>query len=177
MEKWLHSYIDWKGHQVKRGQVYKIFLHDGLLPFVEDMGYTVGTPLKVLYGKMVVGLYENRDKPAAGSEWSIHHYTPHWTQEDKIHFFHILSDEVWREFWSEWSRIEDFSDYSFRGKDRRTDIEDFIWKQIDLDTSYQSDILFELINDEYEVESEETPQNKKVDVYLVETAGWGGLRR
>jgi len=178
MERWLHSRIEWKGEQIKRGQIYKIFLHDGLLPLIEDMGYSVGTPLKKLYGYMVSGIYNSRERPSISSQWNMTHYTRRWAQEEKIHFYHIMNPDVWERFWNDWGEIEDFSEYSFRGRDRRTDIEDFIWRQIDLDISYQSEILYELMNDEYELESEETQQHpKKVDVYLVETSGWGGLRR
>jgi hypothetical protein len=54
------------------------------------------------------------------------------------------------------------------------DIEELVWRQIDIDGSYQTDILYELMNDDYEPEPDES--SKKVDIYLLETSGWGGLR-
>ena len=176
MEKWLHSYIEWKGEFIKRGQFYKIFLHDGILPFLDSMGYIVGTSPRVLYGYIVSGLYENRDKSTVESEWNTEHFTSEWILEDKIHFYHIMNREVWNVLWADWGKMEDFSEFSFRGIDRRTDIEHFMWKQVDLENSYQSEVLYELMNDDYEQEPEESIP-KKIDVYMLETSGWGGLRR
>ena len=71
--------------------------------------------------------------------------------------------------------MEDVSDDSFRGRDRRIDIEEYIWRQLDLDNSYQSEILYAGDDEDYEPEIDD--HSKKVDVYLLEANGWGGLRR
>jgi hypothetical protein len=64
---------------------------------------------------------------------------------------------------------------TFRGRDRQMDIEEYIWRQLDLDNSYQSEVLYGGDDEDYEPEIDDN--FKKVDVYLLETSGWGGLRR
>ena len=174
MEKWLHSYIEWKGGMMKRGAVLKIFLNEGLLPFLDSMGYVIGTPPQILFSCIVCGLYRNQNKSTLGSVWDMGYYTPLWTDEDRMHYYHVIDPATWNAFWVEWDDIEDFSQESFRGQDRRTDVEDFIWRQIDIEASYQTDVLYELMNDDYE--PEESSKEPKIDVYLLETTGWGGLR-
>jgi hypothetical protein len=174
MEDWLHSYVEWKGNYVKRGVLFKIFLHEGLLPFITSAGYTIGTPLRTLHAYIVEGLYKNRNKSALESTWNNTYYTGGWIDEDLMHYYHAIDPETWDDFWSAWNDIEEFSLESFRGKDRRIDIQELVWKQLDLENSYQTDILYELMNDYDEQEPEES--SKKVDVYLLEATGWGGLR-
>ena len=176
LEDWLHSHVEWRGGYIKRGQLFKDFLHDGLLPFIDSMGYVVGTAPKFLYGYIVAGLYENSEKTTMESKWNTTYFTKDWIREDRIHYSDAIDSDTWDSFWSSWNDIEEFSEYSFRGYDRRIDIEWLVWRQLDLQNSYQTDVLYDRMNDEYEVETEETP-SKKVDVYLTETAGWGGQRR
>jgi hypothetical protein len=175
MEDWLHSYVDLGLEKIKRGQMFKLFLHDGLIPFIESMGYVIGTPINVLYGRMVCGLYENRNKSTMESEWNTKYYCDYWNEDDKLHYFHVIDPATWAEFWNSWRMIEDFSEESGRGQDRRIDMEHFVWRQLDLENSYQTEVLYGEIIDEEDVEQDE--HTKKVDVYLVEAAGWGGLRR
>ena len=174
LKDWLHSYVYSRGEFVKRGKLFKEFLKDGLLPFIEYMGYTVGTNPIVLYSYIVSGLYENREKTALESKWDSSYFQQDSIPEDRHHYYDTIDGNTWNEFWKSWNDIEDFSEDSFRGRDRRTDIEDLIWRQIDLENSYQTEILYYMMNDEYEVEIEDT--SKKVDIYLLETTGWGGLR-
>ena len=174
MENWLHSYVEWKGNVVKRGFLLKFFLNEGLLPFMDSMGYIIGTSPKILFSCIVCGLYRNQNKSTLESVWDMKYYTPFWTDEDRMHYYHVVDPTTWDEFWMAWNDIDDFSQDSYRGQDRRTDIEEFIWRQIDLDSSYQTEVLYELMNDYYEPEPDEA--SKKIDVYLLETTGWGGLR-
>jgi len=175
MEDWLHSYVDFGQEQMKRGQLFKYFLEEGIVPFINSMGYTIGTPTNVLYGGMVSGLYENRGKSTMESVWNRDHFCEAWNDDDRLHYYHVIDPDTWDKFWKTWNFMEDFSDISYHGQDRRMDIEQFIWRQLDLENSYQTEILYGEMTEEDETEHDES--SKKVDVYLLEAAGWGGLRR
>jgi len=175
LKKWLNTHVEWRGTPIKRGQLFKHFLNDGLIPFIDSMGYSVGTAPNVFYGYIVAGLYENREKSTFDSKWNTSYFTNTWTEEDRLYYYDTIEFDRWTTFWNEWRDIDDFSEDSFRGQDRRMDIEELTRRQIDIMNSYQTDMLYEMIYDEYEVEAEDP--SKKVDIYLIETAGWGGLRR
>ena len=170
----MYSYVEWKGNYVRRGVLFKIFLHEGLLPFITSAGYTIGTPLRTFYGFIVEGLYKNRNHSSLESTWNTTYYTKGLIDEDRIHYHDVINPETWDDFWSGWNDIEEFSSESFRGSDRRNDLQELVWRQLDIENSYQTEVLYELMNDYDEQEPEES--SKKVDVYLLETSGWGGLR-
>jgi len=172
---WLHEPVIFGQSHVKRGALLKSFLNDGLVPFMNDMGYVIGTPVPRLYNDIVTGLYENQKKSALESVWSTDYYCRDWTVEDRAHYYHTVAPDLWEKFWNNWKWIEDFSEFSYRGPDRRMDVEEYVWRQLDLDNSYQSEVLYGTEEDADEQEIEDN--SKKVDVYLVEASGWGGMRR
>ena len=174
LKNWLHSQVEWRGAPIKRGQLFKHFLNDGLIPFIDSMGYHIGTPPNVFYGYIVAGLYENREKSTFNSKWNTSYFTNTWTEEDRLFYYDTIEPDHWTSFWDSWKSVEDFSEDSFRGRDRRIDIEDLSRRQIDIVNSYQTEVLYDMIYDEYEGETEDP--SKKVDIYLIENAGWSGLR-
>jgi hypothetical protein len=56
-----------------------------------------------------------------------------------------MSWEIWEEFWALWGVWGDFRPEEFRGQDRRLDIQEFVWGQVDLENSPQTDVLLELM--------------------------------
>ena len=175
LKLWLHEYVLWGETYVKRGKILKGFLDEGLIPFINSMGYAIGTPPNVMFGEIASGLYENRQCSTFDSKWNMKYYCRNWTPEDRMHFYHVVDPDAWNGFWNQWKNMEDVSSFSFRGRDRQMDIEEYIWRQLDLDNSYQSEVLYGGDDEDYEPEIDDN--FKKVDVYLLETSGWGGLRR
>ena len=175
LKLWLHEYVLWGESQVKRGKVLRGFLDEGLIPFINSMGYSLGTAPNVMFGHIACGLYENKSCSTFESKWNTEMFCRNSIPEDKMHYYHVIDPDAWRWFWNQWKNIEEFSEFSFRGRDRQMDIEEYVWRQLDLDNSYQSEVLY---GGEDEGEEQEIDDNsKKVDVYLIETSGWGGLRR
>jgi hypothetical protein len=69
-----------------------------------------------------------------------------------MHFYHVVSLDEWDKFWLVWREMDDVSDDSPRGQDRRFDIQDFVWGQLDLENSRQTQILDEILEEPMEEE-------------------------
>jgi hypothetical protein len=121
-------------------------------------------------------LYDNAGKSHIASEWNYSNVNTDYSDDDLTHFLFIMDSDAWHSFWLREGVWGDFHEDDFRGKDRRQDIEAFVWKQLDLESSPQTLELYEyLLGGE-----EDTTQNPSVDNYLqesVEYNGWGGIRR
>jgi hypothetical protein len=91
--------------------------------------------------------------------------------DDKEHYYHVLSQEKWDRLWDTWAVWGDLN--NFRGEDRRIDIQEHCWSQLDLDESPQTRVVDELLA---------YPEDgiiSKEDVYLREASEsneWGGFR-
>ncbi len=117
-----------------------------------------------------------------GSDWRFGELMTEWAEEDLWHWQHVISEQEWDGFWSDWGSWVDVNpDISWRGQDRRDDIQAYCWTQIDLEHSAQTQIVNEMMG---YWEADEPPsggqQNRHDDVYLKESAEsgqWGGYRR
>lgn len=170
---------DWLDERIECGEaaprarwsVVRQFTRRGLLPFLAGHGYTVRTPPPQLEYRIARGLWLNQGVPHTDSDWSEVQPEPITAkEEDQWQWQFILSGDEWDAFWEEWCHWEDVGSISFRGQDRRQDIEAFIWTQIDLEASPQTQAVLELCGEVDRSPSPGRARNSKEDVYLREAA-------
>jgi hypothetical protein len=169
---WLNTIVCWDDVEyISRHTAIKRFVYKGLYPFIESHGYVIRGDAKTLTSAITTLLYKNRGtsclnaKVFASSKANEYH--------DKSYFYHVISQAKWDSFWDAWSVWSDLNDW--RGEDRRIDIQEYCWSQIDLDESPQTRVVDELLS-----YSDESPTNARGDdTYLREAAEsneWGGIR-
>lgn len=183
-QEWLSEECVWGGVSKIRWECIRMFILDGLYPFIEKSGYTWNCSLKDLQNRIATGLFNNRRKTHLQSEWS--HLWPRLQvdcEDQRAHFHYILDESTWAKFWAEWGNWTDVRMDVPYGSDRRMDIEYYIWGELDLDNSAQTKIL-EAIMLGGEEESDEFPAIRSraaaPDIYLqdaAESGTWGGYRR
>lgn len=183
-EDWLHEPIHWKGGTIlPRWRVLHWFVHEGLVPWVQSHGYRWGCNHTYLANCIATGLYDNHRTCHLESEWRYPGKNTHPFQEEEAHFHFVLSQEEWDAFWSMFGTWGDVALDTFRGHDRRLDIQNFVWGQLDLEASPQTRQFYELFmsgDDEPEQPSPAVSRVPQRDMYLqeaVEYNGWGGYRR
>ena len=175
-ENWLNMYVDsFQDGLVKRRVCIKRFTK-ALWTFIISKGYTWKITEKHLKNCIASGLYDNRGKSHITSEWNYSNVNTEYSDDDLNHFLFVLDSYSWESFWAKHRSWGDLDENEFRGYDRCQDIEAFIWKQIDIDSSPQTQELYEYLL----AGEEDIAQSPFVDTYLqeaVEYNGWGGLRR
>jgi hypothetical protein len=152
----------------------------GLYNLVQKKGYAWGISEKHLRNCIATGLYENERVSCLESVWTYGGTNPD-SEEDKIHYDHIMNDDVWVNFWNRYGTWTDVDLREYRGWDRRIDIQAFIWSQLNLNTSYQTRELEEILRGgEEEEEDYQNARKQGYDTYLqesIEYSGWGGYRK
>jgi hypothetical protein len=170
--EWLDERIDYgRGAPQPRWRVIRFFVRQGLIPFVATHGYDFAPTAAVLEYRVACGLWENASKSHTESDWSSlgGGYISE-KEEDEWHYHHILSSTEWEVFWDRWAIWRDVSDISFRGHDRRLDIQAFVWTQLNLETSPQTQVVRELCGEVESPPSTDRGRGWKEDVYLREAA-------
>jgi len=170
------KFEQWLNNPVRIGecgiQPRKIWLRDfvkkGLYPWIISKGYTWGITESHLRNCIATGLYENRKRHMLASKWDYSFVNEFENEDHKMHFYHIIGTDEWESFWNLWGNMSDLSDDSPRGQDRRIDIQEFIWGQLDLSRSPQTDIVNELLDDMLEDEIDDRRSNR-IDIYLQES--------
>jgi hypothetical protein len=169
-----------------RARMIRLFVKEGLTPLFESHGYVFKRPPQTLCSRIATGLYENEGKHMLDSDWSIGLENTDYLPEEKDHYYTVLDRAVWDRFWSSWAHWDDVSEHNWRGLDRRADIEEYCWTQLDLDRSPQTKrILFILGIDEEALTAAEGGRNKhhqkgSDDVYIkeaTESGQFGGYRK
>ena len=182
---WLEEPIHWRGETYyPRSKVISWFVQEGLFPWIQSNGYEWGCNSKHLANCIATGLYENQGRSHMESEWSYAGKNTNFSQEEEVHFHYIISQDAWNNFWYSYGSWGDLTTNTFRGQDRRLDIQNFVWGQLDLEASPQTRELYEIIlggddeqQDQLSASMSRSPQQ---DMYLkeaVEYNGWGGYRR
>lgn len=187
-ESWLQEtvYVGTnKGTQCTRARMIRLFVKEGLIPILEAHGYVFKRSAATLCSRLATGLYENEGKHMLDSEWLIGLENTDYLPEEKEHYYTVLDRGVWDRFWATWSHWDDVSENNWRGLDRRADIEEYCWTQLDLERSPQTKrILFILGIDEDAIAAEEGRhkhhQKGSDDVYIkeaTESGQFGGYRK
>ena len=178
IREWLDEPVWWNIQSVPRKEVLYIFVKHGLVPFIESCGYKFGRNVPELYTYIATGMYLNYYCSAFKSVWTDEPYNVENIPEDRIHFNDVIGFDRWSAFWSAWTDWSDVDPDFPKGCDRQIDIEEFIWRQLDLDSSPQTDILYYRMHQEMDEDSyDEMHRGGRSDIYLEEAAGWGGYRR
>lgn len=183
-DDWLYQPVHWSGGTYSpRWKVLHWFVYDGLLPWMEARGYRWGCSNAYLASCIATGLYENEGRSHVESEWNYPGKNVSSSYEEEAHFHFVVSQETWDTFWYSYGGWGDLTLDTFRGLDRRLDIQAFVWGQLDLEASPQTRTFYELCmggDDEPEQPSPAAPRAPQQDTYLQETLeynGWGGYRR
>ena len=161
------------------------FVYKGLVPWLNAQGYVIGTSMNDFKNCIATGLYNNKDLSHMASEWKYYYdfINDEYSQEEKDHYHHIVDDNSWAHFWNWWGGYSDFNLNTFRGIDRRLDIQAFVWDHLDLSKSPQTEILNELLADDNELDSHDyhaRQTSRAIDTYLhdaSEFGGYGGIRK
>jgi len=149
-----------------------------LCNFIIKNGYAIEISEPYLRNCIATGLFENSKKSHIASEWNYSDVNTEYSEEEFIHYNFIFDSEAWEKFWLMEGWWGDVHPDNLYGEDRRLDIQNFIWKQICLSESPQTEELHEILTGGEEEIT--TPWSTNGDVYLQETVeynGWGGLRR
>ncbi len=184
---WLEEPLEVEtGYFMPRWRIIHRFVKDGLVPFLQRYGYTMHGSISSIQSALASGLYTNQNAALTSSDWTtIPYRNTEDSDEDRAHFDHILSQETWDdEFWSAWNWWPDVGEEEWRGWDRRQDIQNFAWSQMNLAASAQTTIVDEHIFgvEEYfeDADANRRSRSTKDDTYLREAAEsneWGGYRR
>jgi hypothetical protein len=163
-----------------RWKAIKTFVKHGLLPFLAKGGYKVIQAGQPLINRIATGLYNNQNKSYTESDWRFGIVNMDMTDEDRDHFNHVLGPDEWEAFWSAWGCWDDVHETAWRGKDRRIDIQDYCWTQIDVERSPATTFINEIfgIVDE-DGEDNRGGTRRQDDTYYRESAdaGYDGYRK
>jgi hypothetical protein len=146
---WLEELVCWDDAEyIPRYRAIGAFVSDGLYPFIMDNGYMVRADEKRFAKLVALLLYRNRGISCLDSN-IILPQPANSSNEHRWHYDHVLSESRWEHFWRSWAMWSDFTDQ--RGVDRRIDIQELCWSQLDLDESPQTLVVEELlgISEEY----------------------------
>ena len=127
-----------------RRTVIWTFTKYGIEPFIKSHGYVFHGNTSNLSCGIATLLYRNRGHTLLcpygtdrENDYSIEH---------KQHYNHVLDYKAWENFWAHWSMWEDVSLDSQYGFYRRIDIQEYIWSQLNLDLSAQTQIVEDYID-------------------------------
>jgi hypothetical protein len=162
-DAWIKAPVRVDSYIIKRGEWIREFVRNGLYPWVKSKGYTWAISETQLRNAIATGLYENIGVSYLSSVWNYPVSNTETHEYDKSHFYHILSLDEWDKFWLTWGNMSDVSNDNFRGQDRRFDIQEFIWGQLDLVNSPQTTVVDEMLEDPVE---EEDLRSSRVDMYV-----------
>lgn len=170
-QHWLHTMIDWDGMPTERWVIINHFVKYALLPTITAAGYTIQVPLATLKSRLATGLWLHQSCSHLESDWSqLRQYNNNEYMDHLWNWGHVMDNDAWDQFWSRWGNWEDVNpELSSRAADRRADIQDFIWSQIDLSLSAQTKSVEDFI-DYYPVESSGQGGAGTTDTYLREAA-------
>lgn len=140
-DEWLKEVIETPFGEMRRSDMIRTFITQGLTPLVYENGY-VWKNEGVIFQYLATGLYLNRSKHLFESDWSmIPKLNTQYAEEDLEHYTNVFDAYTWEPFWKIWSEWEDLRDDRHRGPDLRAEIEDFVWTMLDLLRSPETNVV------------------------------------
>ena len=179
IERWLEEPVFWNNIEYisRRTAIVRLCV-DGLIPFIEKNGYCIRILPQELYKRIAKGLFLNQRISTVVSKWSFSPIeNPCTLNEHRAHFYHIVNPYKWENFWKRWGMWSDVSlEYEY-GWHRQIDIQEYIWTQLDLDLSPQTQVVNEHLGlvDEAAMEDNDNRDNYIKD--MAESNEWAGYRR
>jgi hypothetical protein len=131
-EDWLYEDIVFDGLVTcPRWKAIKLFVRDGLVPFLKRHGYVIGVTEQQLCSNLATGLFVNAKKSCLESNWKFGQVNVGSLPEyQRLHYFHTVDSDEWDNFWTAWGKWDDVCEESQYGSDRRYDIQDYCWSQL-----------------------------------------------
>jgi hypothetical protein len=175
---WLNEPVFWA--EVEEIPRYKAIsrMCDGLTILLKRHGYELGCFKQQFRSNIATGLFNNRGKSCIGSDWRIAPCNTSGLEDDRTHYYHTIGPSEWSAFWQTFGVWRDVDPSQFRGKDRQIDIQEYLWTQLNLEESFQTQVVNELLGISEETSYEDRTHGG--DVYLrdaAESGEWGGYRR
>ena len=138
MNSWLNEIVCWDYTEYIPRSIAVKRLASALLRFMNENGYVMYPPEDKLAISIGILMYNNRNKSCMATQIRGNDH------EHKQHYDHVFSDK-WDEFWLCWSQWPDLTDWY--GQDRKLDIQEYCWSQLNLDESSQTQVVEELLGD------------------------------
>ena len=185
-EDWLNEPLAWDiNKELPRWKIIRHFVNDGLIPFFNSRGYVFKRDSRTICSRIATGLFNNTGKHYLDSDWSFGLDNTDYIPEEKDHYYFILNSDHWEDFWRIWGHWDDVAKDFYRGIDRRMDIEEYCWYQLELDKSPQTKRILDILGIDEDVLTENAKENrdhhsKTDDIYLKEAAEsgqYGGYRK
>ena len=181
---WLYEPVEWSNAEwIPRWQAIRRFVVDGLMPWIQRAGFRWAVHSQDLQNKIASGLYDNYSRGHMESRWNYSPVHDDWSDESLAHYAHVIGRDDWDAFWTKWGCWDDVAETEWRGPDRRADIEYFIWGQLDLESSPQMRVLYDIMTggqEDDDIGWHRASRPGATDTYLqesVEYNGWAGYRR
>lgn len=141
---WLDEHVTWSGYLIPRRRAIRRFTR-GLYAWIQDHGFVWSCGERELGNQIANGLFDSSGKAHLESCWPGPAEPEGAFPEAEDHYRAVMSWETWEGFWDLWGIWGDFRPDEFRGQDRRLDLQEFVWGQVDLENSPQTDVLLELM--------------------------------
>ncbi len=186
---WLNQPLRWDvNKELERYKVIYRFVKDGLTPFFNSRGYIFKRDLQTICSRIATGLFNNEGKHYLDSDWAFGEENTDYIPEEKEHYHFIFSSDDWDDFWRIWGKWDDVANDFYRGLDRRMDIEEYCWTQLDLDKSEQTKKILDMLGIDEDVlndypksgKGNKDHQSRTDDIYLkeaMESGQYGGYRK
>lgn len=161
--RWLNVEVEWDSlEMVKRKVLIYDMVIEGLIPLLNEYGYTIGCSSNEVVRSVSKVLYHS---------CSYHrNINDNYRQEDLDHYYYVLDDESWERFWSTWGRWCDVDNEKVKHREL---IRICMWSLLDLEKSAQTRTVDEELGlyDENEDETAVAKVKKVVsDPYLQDLA-------
>jgi hypothetical protein len=177
---WLEEHVYWKEVELisRRRAIYR-FVKYGLIPLLNRHGYDTSPRIYDLCSRIATGLYINQGKSYTESKWDFCRTNYDYLEDDQRRFWHVIDADTWDIFWNRWGVWSDIDLMHWRGEDRRIDIQEYTWTQINLERSVQTQIVNEYLGI-WKDSGEDGVQHSREDQYIrdaKDSGEWGGYRK
>lgn len=150
--EWLSENVCWDMDEyiTRQKAIYRLCKY-GLIPFFEANGYNIAVGISTLCSRIATGLYNNRDVNTLDSNWLFGpvENTAAGIEnnglEHLMHYNHVMPAEEWEHFWTIWGVWSDVCNKTNYGWDRQNDIREYMWTQLNLEESPQTQVVNELL--------------------------------
>jgi len=146
---------------VKRKHALYFFCRDGLVPFLQSVGYTFGESDAKITRKLLLLLFHlQENSPIVPYEQPCEFY-----EEQYALYCHTIDSRDWELFWKRWEGLQDIDDPNI-GYKYKAILPEFVWSWLDLENSKPA---YELQRELLDIYYEEEASKGRDDPYLQET--------